>query len=631
MVTLIGRSVFLTAITSVLLVTLINRPAQALSLDNPEAIEAFVDAAVISNMRNNHSASGVVLIAKDGEVILSKGYGYQDIEERIPVDPDKTLFRPGSISKLFTWIAALQLEEQGKLSLDADINEYLTQFEVADTWPGQPVTLRHLMTHRGGFEDGGAGYLILDQPELIMPLAEAMERFQPTRINPPGEHTAYSNWGTAVTGLIVANISGMPFEDYVQRNILDILGMEYATFVEPLPPKLAEVMSKRYGYGGGRYYERPFEIITNFGPAGALSASAGAMKAFGDMLLNGGEYQGRRILKAETVDRFFANEFSHDPRTKGMGLGALQYPYAGVDVVGHDGGTVSYKSHFGLAREEGLMVFTSFTGPGAGTVGRALVWPLYDALYPPEPEDLTPPDDFSERAHLYEGTYHSWRRSFTKIESLQRMLAGIEVRATAENTLMIGGKEFVEVDQHLFHEKDGGRRYVFQADEDGGISGYIMDGIAVAQNFKAPFYETKGFNQPLLFIAYAVLVGVFLRWAYQWSVIKAAPKEERRAALASLFVAAANWLFLVLATYALVANQERLLHEVPTLAKIALVFPILAALGAIYHIYQSYMVWRLQLGASTLSRCRYSVVTLSAVYLVWFYNHWNLVGFNYLV
>ena len=74
---------------------------------------------------------------KDGKVILNKGYGYQDLERRDTVDAYNTLFRPGSIYKLFTWIAVLQMEEQGKLDLDADVNEYLTRFKVKDTWEGQ--------------------------------------------------------------------------------------------------------------------------------------------------------------------------------------------------------------------------------------------------------------------------------------------------------------------------------------------------------------------------------------------------------------------------------------------------------------------------------------------------------------
>ena len=102
-------------------------PAVAQNLTDPGVVEAYVDGAVMPVMRQNLSASGVVLIVKNGEVILNKGYGKQDYAEDIAVDPRNTLFRPGSISKLFTWVSVLQLEEEGKLDLDTDVNSYLTR------------------------------------------------------------------------------------------------------------------------------------------------------------------------------------------------------------------------------------------------------------------------------------------------------------------------------------------------------------------------------------------------------------------------------------------------------------------------------------------------------------------------
>ena len=146
---------------------LVSVQAVGLDVTNRGTVEAFIDGAVKPLMQNKHGPAGVVLVMKDGKVILNKGYGYQDLERRVPVDAYNTLFRPGSISKLFTWIAVLQMEEQGKLDLDTDVNEYLTRFKVKDTWEGQPVTMRHIMTHRGGFEDGFFGYLIIDDADPV--------------------------------------------------------------------------------------------------------------------------------------------------------------------------------------------------------------------------------------------------------------------------------------------------------------------------------------------------------------------------------------------------------------------------------------------------------------------------------
>jgi CubicO group peptidase (beta-lactamase class C family) len=202
------------------LVLLAHSPIYALEpsdVTNPNVVEAFVDGVVNNSMKSARSASGVVAVMKDGKMIFAKGYGFVDIANRIPVDPETTLFRPGSISKLFTWVAVMQQVEQGKLDLDTDINQYLQSFNVEDSWPGQPVTLRHIMTHTAGFEDGFLGYLIIDEATRIMPLEQSLAKYQPRRVNAPGQHTAYSNWATALAGLIVSDISGLSFDDYVPQ------------------------------------------------------------------------------------------------------------------------------------------------------------------------------------------------------------------------------------------------------------------------------------------------------------------------------------------------------------------------------------------------------------------------------
>ncbi|WP_197911948.1 serine hydrolase domain-containing protein [Kineobactrum salinum] len=361
-------------------------PLQAAVPDvsDPAVVEAFVDGAVKPQMERHHSPSGVVAVMKDGELVFAKGYGYIDVAKRIPVDAATSLFRPGSISKLFTWVAVMQQVEQGRLDLDVDVNQYLETFQVEDSWPGQPVTLRHILTHTAGFEDGALGYLIINDVERIVPLAESMERYQPKRINPPGEHVAYSNWATAVAGLIVANVSGMEFNAYVQRHIFDVLGMERSTFVEPLPAELEADMARAYRREAAGYVELDYEIVANFGPAGAAAVTAPDMARFARALLNDGAWEGRRILRSETLQQMLTEGFSHDPRVNGMGLGFIHYAYGydGLDIFGHDGGTTVFVSHFGMSRSENFMLFSSFSGPGAGPPTRASSRPSTTTSFP---------------------------------------------------------------------------------------------------------------------------------------------------------------------------------------------------------------------------------------------------------
>ena len=602
----------------------------ALDISSPDTVEAFVDGAVTGPMYNNHSPSGVVLVIKDGQVILNKGYGYQDVEQQIPVDPANTLFRPGSISKLFTWVSVLQLVEQGKLNLDDDVNRYITQFQLPDTWPGEPVTLRHIMTHTAGFEDGGLGYLIIDDPARIMPLADSLAYYMPDRVLPPGQYIAYSNWGTALAGLIVANVSGLPFEDYVAAKIFDVLGMEHATFAEPLPPELDALMSKRYGFSGGRYVEKPYEIISNYRPAGALAASADAMGRFGLALLNGGALEGNRILQPESVGLLLDSAFSQDSRTRGYGLGGMRYGYNGIDVSGHGGATLSYISHFGVSRDEDLLFYFSFSGPGARAVRSQLLAPFYASFFPPEPKPVFRRVDTEEDLQRFVGEYHTRRTSYTKIESIGRLLRPLKVRATERGTLLIGDREYFQEEERLFKEIGGQRRYAFQENAAGAITGLIADGRVVAHQYRPPFYERSMVVLPLLVLSYVVLLGVLLRTFYQWREIKALRLAERRAVYASVFAAVANWVFILSLGYMVSAEQSTIVSTLPSYLPVILSFPILAAVAAVYHLYNSYSIWRLGYCGSAWTRARYSLITACALFTTWFYHHWNFLGFNYI-
>jgi CubicO group peptidase (beta-lactamase class C family) len=212
---------------------------------DPQEMEAFMDEFIPAQLEENHIPGATVSVIKDGKLFFAKGYGYADLETRRPVIADQTLFRPGSVSKLFTWTAVMQLAEQGKVDLHTDINTYLKDFQIPATYP-EPITLAHLLTHTTGFEEFGEGLFILDG-ERMMPLAELMSLGMPARIYAPGEVVTYSNYGTTLAGYIVEQVSGLSFEQYIEENILNPLGMTHSTFLQPLPPELAGDLARSAG------------------------------------------------------------------------------------------------------------------------------------------------------------------------------------------------------------------------------------------------------------------------------------------------------------------------------------------------------------------------------------------------
>ena len=129
---------------------------EAVGPTDPVELEAFIDGMMAAHMPSRDIPAATIAVVKDGELFFAKGYGFADRENRTPVEADTTLFRIASISKLFTWTAVMQLAERGQLDLDADVNTYLKSFQIPATYP-EPITMKHLLSHTPGFEEGALG------------------------------------------------------------------------------------------------------------------------------------------------------------------------------------------------------------------------------------------------------------------------------------------------------------------------------------------------------------------------------------------------------------------------------------------------------------------------------------------
>jgi CubicO group peptidase (beta-lactamase class C family) len=294
-------------------------------------LEQFIDGVMAASAGSQQVSGAVLSIVKDGKVLFAKGYGHADLAHGTPVDPRTSMFRIGSVTKLFTWTAVMQLVEQGRLDLDADVNSYLKTFQLPNTYPA-PITLRHLLTHTAGFEEGFLGYVIVTDPkDAQRPMAEVLANHIPARVRPPGTMPSYSNYGAALAGLIVEQVSGLPYNGYVQRHIFDSLRMTHSTF-EQQPQLSAAVIG--YARENGDYVTPPYEYIGGFRPCGGASASALDMARFMLAYLQGGEHEGGRILRAETIQQMRAPQFQLDERFVGIPLGSYLWKKNGSMPTG---------------------------------------------------------------------------------------------------------------------------------------------------------------------------------------------------------------------------------------------------------------------------------------------------------
>jgi CubicO group peptidase (beta-lactamase class C family) len=250
-------------------------------------LAAFFDGLIPMQLERSDIAGASVLVMQNNQVLLQKGYGYADLKSKKPVDPATSIFRLASISKLFTWISVMQLEEQGRLDLDADVNQYL-DFQIRPAF-GKPITLRNLMTHTGGFEEVIRD-VIVTNPADAQTLRSFLIRNQPNRLFAPGTVPAYSNYGVGLAGYIVQRVSRQPFEAYVAQNIFAPLKMVHSTFYQPPPSALKNSPSQGYPEDTEKS-PIGFEMF-NPVPAGGLSSTAADMGRFGQALLNGGSLDG---------------------------------------------------------------------------------------------------------------------------------------------------------------------------------------------------------------------------------------------------------------------------------------------------------------------------------------------------
>ncbi len=572
-----------------------------------EDVEAYFDGFFPDALARADIAGAVVVVVKDGKVLLEKGYGFSDIKTRVLVDPARTLFRPGSISKLFTWTAVMQLVEQGKLDLDRDVNDYL-DFQIPATYP-KPITLRNLMTHTAGFEEHVKG-LMVDDPARLLPLRTALIASLPQRMYPPGEVSAYSNYGASLAGYIVQRVSGEKFEDYIAHHIFAPLRMEHSTFLQPLPRALQPDMSM--GYFTPDRDPQKFEMIS-FSPAGALSAAGDDIARFMIAHLNNGSYEGTQILRPETARLMHAAAFQPSPPLPAMALGFYHEDRNGHIIIGHGGDSQVFHSDLHLILDQNVGLYVSLNsagkneGPFAGT--RSLLLDGFMDRYFPGPAlpPAKPLPSAKADAALVAGHYEVSRRSDSNFMRVAVLAQPIEVTADADGALRIPGfdgagapRKWIEVAPFVWRDEHGQHRLVAVM-EDGHVkwlsAGYFP-AILVLQPL--PLLLSPAFQLPLLAASLAMLtltvlfwpIKAVLRWRYErpFSLTGSRAMVYRLTRVVALIDVAlfAGWATFLLAGQAHLNvfdsqndNFIRLFQVLAALAVAGAVFPVLEFVAAL--------------------------------------------------
>jgi CubicO group peptidase (beta-lactamase class C family) len=460
-----------------------------------QELEAFVDGVVQRAMARDHIAGVTISVVQNGQVVLKKGYGFANLGQRRAVDPDKTLFRIASISKTFTWIALMNEIESGHMRLDGPVNLYLPEpLQLKDQGKKTQVRLRDLMTHTAGFEDRALGQLFERDPNRIRPLADYLRQERPRRVREPGLLPSYSNYGVALAGAAVANVTGKPFEQLVSEEIIMPTGMRHTTFREarpwrdnlpaPMSEDLAAELSDAFSWTSLGWKVQPREFVGQLAPAGSASSTAGDMARYMTLLLNGGVIDGKTVFSPKTAQAFRTPMYRPAPEAAGWNAGFQDIPLpSGRRGFGHGGATLYFHSNMVIAPELGLGVFISVNTDSGVNLPAALPATIIEHFYAKPPAVPQPSAMSYEQAKLYEGDYLTTRRAYGGLEGfINRVIGRATVRATADGRLSIseGGSAT------LFNA--AGRPGVFKA-----VDGPLV--IAFDANGDRPsrFYAARGF------------------------------------------------------------------------------------------------------------------------------------------
>lgn len=595
--------------------------------------EAFLDGVMPLQLAREDIAGAVISIVKDGKVLFAKGYGYSDAAKKTPVSPDTTLFRPGSISKTFTWTALMQQVELGKVDLDHDVNEYI-DFKIPAAYP-KPITVRNVMTHTPGLDETVEELFVSDAKQF-KPLGDYLKQYLPARIYPPGTIPAYSNYGATLAGYIVQRVSGEPFEQYAENHIFKPLGMEHSTFRQPLPGELLPLMSK--GYDVASQPDKSFEYV-EAAPAGSCSVTAMDMTHFMIAHLQNGRYEGAQILRPETAQLMHARQFGLRPDINGMALGFYEESRNGQRIIGHGGDTQYFHSDMHLMVDAGVGFFISYNSAGKGEINaREAVWHKFlDRYFPYEPPAGSKSATAAQDATDVSGRYISSRRSENTLLKAFSVVGQAKVSVNSDGTISVSDfkdlngqpKKLAEVGSLLYRDVNDQDHAAFIRQSGYLVLSFDFPPIVL---LKAPWYENSALHIPLVIGSLSVFlitlilwpIGAILRRHYRHP-LTLDPRERRLrlwvrlvcvfniafgAALALFFSTAENNIDLFSPRY----------HPLLRMIQIVGWLGILGGLAVLYNMIRSWTrprwLW---------SRLGDTVIALACVAYTWFVFTWNLL------
>jgi CubicO group peptidase (beta-lactamase class C family) len=431
----------------------------AAALDEAKRIAAIVDPLITADLASSGTPGAAFVFVRGGRIVYQRGYGRSDLTTQTVVDPEQTVWPMASITKALTAMAALQLVAAGKVDLDADINRYLKRLQVPSQGYG-PLTLRHILSHRAGLDElPGRQFDGSARPDLAAFIKSKLVRYRA-----PGGLTAYSTYGIVIAGLMIEDVSGETYADYVREHIFAPAGMTRARFMIARGDERG--VATPYTVEDGRAKAVPHEWYVTT-PASSMVASAADMGRLLLVHLEDGAAGGRPILPPPLIRAMHRQQATVHPDVPGWSLGLQLDRANGLDLAEHGGDIAGFASLFTVVPELNAGFFIVHHGEG-GDLRFRVKEALLDAVHPPAAPPAVPRADPRRAASMreYAGRYISTLACRTCRAAEADVFA---LSVEPDGTLSLWGQRWVPLRRDLFIRDDGRRLLGFARDQAGRI------------------------------------------------------------------------------------------------------------------------------------------------------------------
>ena len=584
----------------------------------PEDVQTFLDEFMSENMESYGVPGLAFVMVKDGELFFSKGYGYADLENQVLFDPEQTIIRAGSMVKTVTALAVMQLVEQGMIELDTDVNQYLTQLQVPSTYD-EPVTARQLLHYTAGFDARFIGIRVENADE-IMPLGDYLAEHLTDRVRPPGEFRAYNDVEIALAGLLVEDVSGMPYDQYVEEHIFKPLGMDSTWIFLPQEEEQRAALGYR---SNGQPYPRKYYYLNDAAGAG-FNTTASDLARYMIMHLENGMYSDVQLIGEDFAEELHTTRFRHHPNLPGIAYAFDEVFWGDLRRLAKGGGAPGFQNRMFLIPDEKIGVYFVYNRDSNVRLAPKLedefltsffpktVQPLQDELPLADPHELDRYDGYYVELNDYSAN------SLEKVKSLMEQ----EHVTVSEHGLYDGN--LVHVGENLFQWRSSGNYVAFREDDQGIITHMFYARTAA---MRVPWHETFPVQMSLLGFSLITFLSAMIGWLV--TGLKGRGKLYRLSgSLILVYIAFLIGLGLLLGPVFTGADPPWVFSFAPPVELLVLlVLPLVGIALTLGLAWQMFKSWTESQGGRFV-RIHNTLVLLASLGFLLFLNTWNLLGYQ---